>query len=115
MGRRGTRAGSSRVRGHAQESIIVGPSRAEVVAAWDTLPAQLAGHDVPAQVRPRFVRRRPMPPGADRPLTFRVPPGINVCLGLDIGPAFLYVGANVLSEWPVSRDEALERAMGNLR
>jgi len=56
-----------------------------------------------------------MPPGSDRPLTFRVPPGINVCLGLDIGPAFLYVGTKVLSEWPVTADDALERAMVNLR
>jgi hypothetical protein len=95
--------------------MIVGPTRAEVMAAMETLPNELSWEEVAPQLRPMFVRRRPMPPGADRPLTFRVPPGINVCLGLDIGPAFLYVGSAVLSEWPVSADDALERAMSNLR
>jgi hypothetical protein len=85
------------------------------MAAMDSLPKELAWDDVAPQLRPMFVRRRPMPPGSDRPVTFRVHPGINVCLGLDIGPAFLYVGSAVLSEWPVSADEALERAMANLR
>jgi len=97
------------------DSMITGPSRAEVLAAMDSLPKELTWEDVAPQLRPMFVRRRPMPPGSDRPLTFRVPPGINVCLGLDIGPAFLYVGTNVLSEWPVTADDALERAMVNLR
>jgi hypothetical protein len=48
-------------------------------------------------------------------VTFRVPLGLNVCLGVDIGPAFLYVGPTVLADWPVTADEALERAMDNLR
>ena len=95
--------------------MIVSPTRAEVRAAMDKLPSDLGWDDVKNQLRPMFVRRRPMPPGAERPLTFRVPPGINVCLGVDIGPAFVYVGAAVLGEWPVSSDEALERAIANLR
>lgn len=95
--------------------MVVGPSQAEVVAAMDSLPDELSWDDVADKLRPMFVRRRPMPPGAERPMTFRVPPGINVCLGLDIGPAFLYVGKHVLSGWPVSADEALQRAMANLR
>ncbi len=81
----------------------------------DALPAQLNWDDVCGQLRPMFVRRRPMPPGAERPLTLRVPPGVDICLGVDIGPAFLYVGAAVLAEWPVSADEAVEQAMANLR
>jgi len=95
--------------------MVVGPSRAAVIAAMDSLPNELAWDDVAHQLRPMFVRRRPMPPGSDRPLTFRVSPGINVCLGLDIGPAFLYVGSHVLAEWPVTGGEALEQAMVNLR
>ena len=95
--------------------MVTGPSRAEVRAAIDMLPAELSWEAVSTRLRPMFVRRRPMPPGADRPLTFRVPPGVNVCLGLDIGPAFLYVGSAMSAEWPVSADEALTRAMANLR
>jgi len=95
--------------------MVTGPSRAEVRAAIETLPAELSWDAVSTRLRPMFVRRRPMPPGADRPLTFRVPPGVNVCLGMDIGPAFLYVGSAMSAEWPVSADEALTRAMANLR
>jgi hypothetical protein len=95
--------------------MVTGPTRAEVRAAIDMLPAELSWEAVATRLRPMFVRRRPMPPGADRPLTFRVPPGVNVCLGLDIGPAFLYVGSAMSAEWPVSADEALAQAMANLR
>jgi hypothetical protein len=95
--------------------MIVGPTRAEVRAAIETLPSGLSWEAAASRLRPMFVRRRPMPPGAERPLTFRVPPGVNVALGLDIGPAFLYVGTAMATDWPVSADEALERAMANLR
>lgn len=62
-----------------------------------------------------FIRRRPLPPGAERPLTFRVAPGMTVALGVDIGPAFLYVSAAMLGDWPVTADEALAAATANLR
>ena len=94
---------------------VIGPSRAEVRAAIETLPEDLGWDQMAARLRPMFVRRRPMPPGAERPLIFSVPVGVKVALGVDIGPAFLYVGPNVLEKWPVSADEALQRAMSNLR
>lgn len=56
-----------------------------------------------------------MPPGSERPITFHVPPGLTVALGVDIGPAFLYVGHGMISEWPVGADEAFEQSMANLR
>jgi hypothetical protein len=95
--------------------MIVGPSRGEVRSAIETLPEELSWESVSAKLRPVFVRRRPMPPGADKPVTFRLPLGVNVALGLDIGPAFLYVGPHVLADWPVTADEALAQAMTNLR
>jgi hypothetical protein len=97
------------------EPAVVGATRNEVRAAIDALPDELTWQDVAARIRPMFIRRRPLPPGAERPLTFRVAPGMTVALGVDIGPAFLYVGAGMLNEWPVSADEALARAMANLR
>jgi hypothetical protein len=97
------------------EPLIAGPNMAEVRAAIQSLPSDLTWELAAGQVRPVFVRRRPMPPGAEKPVTFRVSLGVNVALGLDIGPAFLYVGQSVLSSWPVTGDEALERAMINLR
>ena len=94
---------------------IVGPSREQVRSAMNALPQDLGWTDLANGLRPVFVRRRPLPPGVERPLTLRRPPGIDVALGVDIGPAFLYVGRGMLDSWPVTLDEAFERAMENLR
>lgn len=101
-------------RRNAQPAII-SPSRAQVRAAVNALPDDMTFDELAPGLRPMFVRRRPMPPGAERPISFRMPPGIDVALGVDIGPAFLYVGPSILGGWPVTADEALERAMANLR
>ena len=93
----------------------MGPSRTELRAALDALPDELDWQTLAAAVVPVFVRRRPLPPGAERPLAFRLGPGLTVALGVDIGPAFMYVSGRLLETWPVSADEALEQAMTNLR
>ena len=95
--------------------MIHGPSRAAVKTAIESLPPELDWASLQHRLRPVFVRRRPLPPGVERPVTFRVDPGLIVALGVDIGPAFLYVGANVLETWPVSADDAFAQAMANLR
>jgi hypothetical protein len=97
------------------EPAIAGPTRAEVRSAVDALPTDLDWNALCHGLRPVFVRRRPLPPGVERPVTFQVEPGLRVALGVDIGPAFLYVGPHVLETWPVSAEEAFERAMANLR
>ena len=81
----------------------------------NALPADLSWADLADGLRPVFVRRRPLPPGVERPLTVRRPPGIDVALGVDIGPAFMYVGRGTLDSWSVTLDEAFERGMANLR
>lgn len=98
-----------------EEPLGLGQTRPEVSAAIASLPDQLQWHDIRPRLRPMFVRRRPLPPGAERPLTFRVEPGVEVTLGVDIGPALLYVGAKLIESWPVGADEAFEVAMANLR
>jgi hypothetical protein len=113
MGRRASRAASAQTL--LEEPLVVGPSRAEVRAAIDALPDELSWADMQFRLRPMFVRRRPMPPGVERPLTFQLPVGVRVAIGVDIGPAFLYVGKSVLEKWPVSADEVLAQAMANLR
>ena len=99
----------------AAGSNIVSPSRAEVRAAFDALPQELDWERLAPGLRPVFLRRRPLPPGIERPLTTRRPPGVDVALGVDIGPAFMYVGAGMLGSWSVTFDDAFERAMANLR
>jgi hypothetical protein len=98
-----------------EPSMIVAPRPAEVRAALDGLSPELPWSEVRDSLRPVFVRRRPMPPGMSAPLTRRVPPGLSVALGVDIGPAFLYVGAALLESWSVSEDDAFQTALTNLR
>ncbi|MEX2546353.1 MAG: hypothetical protein WD830_01030 [Chloroflexota bacterium] len=94
---------------------IVGPSREQVRSAVDALPADLSWDKLADGLRPVFVRRRPLPPGVEPPLTINRPPGVDVALGVDIGPAFMYVGRGMMESWSVTFGEAFERAMDNLR
>jgi len=94
---------------------IVGPSREQVRSAVDALPPDLSWDELSDGLRPVFIRRRPLPPGVERPLTVKRPPGVDVALGVDIGPAFMYVGRGMIESWSVSFEEAFERAMENLR
>jgi hypothetical protein len=94
---------------------IVGPSRAQVRSAVESLPADMTWDELRDGLRPVFVRRRPLPPGVERPITVRRPLGVDVALGVDIGPAFMYVGRGMLESWAVTVDDAFERAMDNLR
>jgi hypothetical protein len=94
---------------------IVGPSREQVRSAMESLPDELTWEGLADDLRPVFVRRRPLPPGVERPLTTIQPPGVEVALGVDIGPAFMYVGRGMLESWSVGFEHAFERAMDNLR
>ena len=49
------------------------------------------------------------------PLIRHLPPGLDVALGVDIGPAFMYVSAPLLESWSVGADEAFTTALANLR
>jgi hypothetical protein len=81
----------------------------------EALSPDLSWDQLADALRPVFVRRRPLPPGVEPPLTVNRPPGIDVALGVDIGPAFMYVGAGMLESWSVSLEDAFERALVNLR
>jgi len=94
---------------------IVGPSREQVRSAMDSLPEELTWDQLADDLRPVFVRRRPLPPGVEKPPTRIEPPGVEVALGVDIGPAFMYVGRGMLESWSVGFEDAFERAMDNLR
>lgn len=91
------------------------PSRAEVRAAVEGLSPDLGWEELREGLRPVFVRRRPLPPGIERPLLVRRPPGLDVALGVDIGPAFMYVGRSMLEGWGVDFEAAFTQAMDNLR
>ena len=97
------------------ETGIVAPNRAEVRAELDGLPSDLPWSEMRDALRPVFIRRRPLPPGMTAPVVRKLPPGLDVALGADIGPAFLYISAPLLDSWSVGEDEAFEIALSNLR
>lgn len=95
--------------------MIVTPHPAEVRAALEGLSPEMSWSELRDGLRPVFIRRRPLPPGMSAPLTRRLPPGLDVALGVDIGPAFMYVSAPLAESWSVSADEAFATAIANLR
>lgn len=96
-------------------SDVVGPSREQVKSAVDALNPDMSWRELQEGLRPVFIRRRPLPPGIERPVTVTKPPGLDVALAVDIGPAFMYVGHKMLESWSVSMDHAFDRAIANLR
>lgn len=108
----------ARERRHArehEESMIVTPHPAEVRAALEGLSPEMSWSELRDGLRPVFIRRRPLPPGMSAPVTRHMPPGLDVALGVDIGPAFMYVSTPLLETWSVGADEAYATALSNLR
>jgi hypothetical protein len=66
-------------------------------------------------VVPIFPRRLPIPFDAAEPVRLRLPPGVLVSFGIDLGPAFAYVMPEVLARWPVTVDGLAVVALDNLR
>jgi hypothetical protein len=109
------RRARERRRQHQDASSIVMPRPEEVRSALDGLSPDLPWQELRDQLRPVFIRRWPLPPGMTAPVVRRLPPGLDVALGADIGPAFLYVSAPLLDSWSVSETEAFDIALSNLR
>jgi hypothetical protein len=111
----GRRAREHRRIAHEAASPIVSAHPAEVRAALESLSPEMSWAELRDGLRPVFIRRRPLPPGMTAPVVRRFPPGLDVALGVDIGPAFMYVSAPLLESWSVGVDEAFEVALANLR
>ena len=75
----------------------------------------LTWDDVADDILPVFERARPFTYEVEPPAHAVVPPGVTVGFGVDMGPAFLRVGAAHLADWPVDLTDLTERALHNLR
>jgi hypothetical protein len=62
---------------------------------------------------PLLARRPPGPAGAL--VTVRLDPGIDVGFGVDLGPMFVHVTAQLLRGWPIDEAALTRQAIGNLR
>lgn len=94
---------------------IVQATPAAVLGALSRLPSDLDWSAVKDLVVPVFARRRPFPFETGTPVRVVLPPGVLTGFGVDIGPAVLHIGEDILGTWPVDRDALAERALTNLR
>lgn len=97
------------------ESLVVSASLEELLALVRGLNPDLPWADIESSLLPIFRRRRPMPGPSDMPVYLERPPGLDVGIGVDLGPAFLHVSAALLTEWAVTADDAFSRAIANVR
>ena len=86
-----------------------------VLAAMGGLPPDLDWAAMSPNLIPILPRRRPMPAEAGEAFRVTLPPGIPTGFGIDIGPAFLVVGASVLASWPVGPADLVAVGLDNLR
>ncbi|HXG40026.1 MAG TPA: hypothetical protein VNJ28_03705 [Candidatus Limnocylindrales bacterium] len=94
---------------------ILAPSPGTVLDAVERVPPALDWPTLAPRLVPVLPRLRPYPKYFPAPVVVVPPPGISVGVGVDIGPAFLHVDANLLAHWGRSIDEVLERALSNVR
>ena len=92
--------------------VMVSPK--EVLAALETLPPELAWPDVADRVVPLFERMRPYPAGTPPLARVMLPPGVLAGFGIDIGPAFVSVSAEMLHRWGLPAADVAAQALVNL-
>jgi len=71
--------------------------------------------EVAPNIRVALPRRRSLPVDVDELPTREFPPGIRAVLGLDVGPAMLFVAPEQLAGWGVSAERAFDQALDNVR
>ncbi len=87
----------------------------EVLRAIGRIPRDLDWDVVAPNVLPVLPRRRPMPAQIGEPLRVLLPPGIMTGFGIDIGPAVMHVGPDLLATWSIEPAELTATALDNLR
>jgi hypothetical protein len=99
----------------SEEPLVTTADVNEVMAAIEAVDLAAPWEEVAPRLRPALPRRRPLPPGTGDLPSQEFGPGIRTTLGLDIGPAMLFVGHEQLAGWGVSAERAFRRALSNIR
>ncbi len=86
----------------------------EVLRAMSRLPKDLDWEVMAPNVVPVLPRRRPMPPDIGNALTVLLPPGIPTGFGIDIGPAVMHIGHDLLASWGIEPGDVATQALENL-
>lgn len=85
-----------------------------MVAAIEAVDLNAPWSEIRERLRLVLPRRRPMPPETGDLVERMWPPGLRVGLGLDVGPAMLFVGREQTDMWGVSVDTAYQQAQSNV-
>jgi hypothetical protein len=85
------------------------------MAALRGVDPDLPWNEVADSVLPVFRRRRAYPREMPAMLYLRRPPGVEVGVAVDIGPAYMHVDRSLLERWGITAEDALERAIENTR
>jgi hypothetical protein len=97
------------------EPLLSTASKDEVVRAIESVDLGAPWSEVAPALRLALPRRRPLPIDPAELPARDFAPGIRAVLGLDIGPAMLFVGHEQLAGWEVSAEAAFEQALDNVR
>jgi hypothetical protein len=87
----------------------------EVISAIESVDLAAPWEEVRPDLRLALPRRRALPVDIEDLPQREFWPGIRAVLGLDIGPAMLFVVHEQLADWGVSADQAFEQALANVR
>jgi hypothetical protein len=93
---------------------VVSSTLEELEAALRNQPGELPRSWAAQHVIPVMPRVRPYPAGFPEPLRLYAPPGVMIGFAVDIGPAFLAVGADLIRSWNVSLAAVHARSLENL-
>lgn len=115
--RRSARAGSKHDRGLAISSLggSVDPGfLRRTMAAFDAFDPTAPWVEIAPLVLPLLRRVRHAFPVEAAPIYLRVPPGVWAGFGIDMGPAWAHVSADLLRRWEVDEATLLGTALDNL-
>jgi hypothetical protein len=93
---------------------VVTATLEELEAALEGHPDDLAWDWASAHVIPVMRRIRPYPSGFPEPMYTVVDPGVAVGFAIDIGPAFMSIGADLLRSWGIPLSDVHTRSLGNV-
>ena len=98
-----------------EEPLVETATVEEVMAAIESADLEAPWEEMAPNLRLALPRRRDLPVPQDDLPRHVYPPGIETVLGLDIGPAMLFVPQQQLDHWEVTAEEAFDRALDNVR
>jgi hypothetical protein len=99
----------------ADEPLVETAPVEDILSAIESVDLQAPWEEMAPNLRVALPRRRQMPVDPDELVPHSFAPGIETVLGLDIGPAMLFVPPQQLASWEVTAEEAFERALDNVR